>query len=295
VANEVLVRVRKASGSTQLEFGKAVANALRKRFPDKKQYSISDSYAQKKASLWESGQLIPTVEEFDAISDVTKLPTSDLKASFSVGAIASSAADQFRALAASSGQGLIASCFAGKVRQKLFPEDEEALTEALNDKVSMAIFFPFVLTSSAPARTEFVAELTAQHMAVWRTVVKFWRMLRNLAGESNRCKVMLYRPRIVGGANVLFPPMFHRSTLFCERERGRTKIDLFTWTQGEESDGLFGVGERSVERRDDHIEAWELFFGDIFEHWCEIGELKESDSYWEAYSEPSAEDNEHAI
>ena len=283
MANEILIRARKSKFSTQEAFGSEVANTLRSRFPEKKHLTISAGYAQKKVSLWESGQLIPTPDEFQVISELLSLPMPELKHSFSVGVLPSSAADIFRELASPPGQGLIASCFTGRVRPDLFPEDEEALREAFEKSLGMAIFFPYPLESATQARDVYSATLTQQHRDVWRTVVKFWKMMRSIAPDPNAPTVKLYRPRITE-SSVLFPPAFHRSTLFCKRDRGRIKVDLYTWTQGPESDGLFKVADRSLEDSAKQREFWELFFGDVYEKWCETGELVDGDSYWQAYT-----------
>lgn len=115
-------------------------------------------------------------------------------------------------------------------------------------------------------------------------MVRFWKTLRSFADDSHHTNVKLYRMRSRGGANVLFPPMFHRSTLLCERGSGRTKLDLYTWTQGPERDGFFTIRDRSLEDTERQAELWELFFGDIFNHWSDTGELLEGDSYWQEYT-----------
>jgi hypothetical protein len=245
--------------------------------------SISISYAQKKTSLWESGQLRPTQNELTVISELLGILPRELEESFSTGVLPTAAADLIRLLSTARGQGLIASCFAGRVRPKLFPEDEDALREAINSKVSVAIFFSFPLGSTASAKAEYADALTHQHRDVWRSVVKFWKMLRSFSQESTGTAVKLYRP-IVGSANVLFPPIFHRPTLLCERLAGRTKVDLYNWAQGSEHDGFYTMTGRSVEDTQFQSESWELYFGGIYERWNETGQLADGDSYWQAYT-----------
>lgn len=282
LANKVLARARKAIYPSQRDFGMAVAERLQSALPPAQHREISVSYAQKKASLWESAQLIPTRGELVAMSDLLKLPLRELEESFSTGVLPSAVADLLRALALSSGEGLVAICVAGRVRAKLFPEDEEALMDALNHKVSLAIFFPFPLDSATTG--EYAAALTHQHREVWRTVVKFWKMLRSITKEPLRTqRIRLYQPG-VASANMLFPPMFHRPTLLCERVAGRTTVDLYSWTQGTENDGFYRIGGRSIEDTDVQAEAWELYFGGVYEQWNETGELPDGDSYWQAYT-----------
>ncbi|MHB1865539.1 MAG: hypothetical protein ACYCPS_05295 [Candidatus Saccharimonadales bacterium] len=241
------------------------------------------NYAQKKASLWESGQLIPTPREMQAMSELLYLSLKELEESFS-GVLPYSTADLIRNLAKTSGEGLIASCFTGRVKSKMLEEDEDALREAVNAKVSVAIFFPFPLESIAAVKQEYSAGLTNNHQVAWRTVVKFWKALRSFCENPESAKVKLYRPKLEGGANVLFPPIFHRSTLLCERTNGRTKAELYSWTQGEESDGFYRISGRSLENSEDQAAAWELFFGDVFDQWSETGKLAEGDLYWQAYN-----------
>lgn len=275
MSNHLLTRARKANFQSQREFGKAVAEKLND--------SISMYYAQKKASLWESGELMPTPREMHTMSEILYLPLKDLEESFS-GVLPFSPADLIRALAKTSGEGLIASCFTGRVKSEPFEEDADALREAVNAKVSVAIFFPFPLESIAAAKQEYAAGLTNNHRVAWRTAVKFWKALRSLCENSELAQVKLYRPKLEGGANVLFPPIFHRSTLLCERENGRTKVELYTWTQGKESDGFYKISGRSLEDTESQAEAWELFFGDVFDQWSETGMLPEGDLYWQAYN-----------
>lgn len=78
-------------------------------------------------------------------------------------------------------------------------------------------------------------------------------------------------------------PIFHRSTLLCERNDGVTKVELYTWTQEEKRDGFYTVAGRSLEDADMQIDRWKLFFGDIFERWSQTGDLPEGDSYWQAF------------
>jgi hypothetical protein len=162
--------------------------------------------------------------------------------------------------------------------------------DALNHKVSLAIFFPFPLDSTFTG--QHAAALTFQHREVWRTVVKFWKMLRSLTKEPQRTQgIKLYRPRATS-ANMLFPPMFHRPTLLCERIGGRTNVDLYSWSQGNENDGFFRIGGRSIEDTDVQAEAWELYFGGIFEQWNETGDLPDSDPYWQAYTGQAESESE---
>jgi hypothetical protein len=84
-------------------------------------------------------------------------------------------------------------------------------------------------------------------------------------------------------ANLLFPPIFHRPTFLCEQANGRNKVNLYSWTQGSEYDGFFGIGGRSLEDSELQAEAWELYFGAVFEQWSETDELSEGDAYWRAY------------
>jgi hypothetical protein len=260
----------------------AVAERLQSAQLPKEHRELSVSYAQKKASLWESGQLIPTKDELLAMSELLKLPLSELEESFSTGVLPSAVADLLGALARCPGDGLVAICAAGRVRAKLFPEDEEALVDALNHKVSLAIFFPFPLDSTFAG--QYAAALTQQHREVWRTVVKFWKLVRSLTKEPRRSqRIKLYQPRAVS-ANMLFPPMFHRSTLLCERVAGRTNVDLYSWTQGSEHDGFYRIAGRSIEDTDVQAAAWELYFGGIYERWNETGDLLDGDSYWQAYT-----------
>ena len=283
--NELLIRARKESEfSTQRELGTAVATHLH---GDK----ISANYAQKKVSLWESLQLIPTPQEMEVISELLKLPIKELKESFS-GVLPFSTADLIRGLSGTGGEALIASCFTGRVRVSLLEEDEEALREAINHRVSIAIFFPFTAHSGSSAKPEYAEGLTAHHREAWRSIVKFWKVLRSL-GEESVQRVKLFRPRLETGANVLFPPIFHRPTLVCERAMGRTTIDLYTWTQEPNLDGFYRITGRSLESTEVQAEAWELFYGDVFAHWAESGELADGDSYWQAYSSPSNTEGEN--
>jgi hypothetical protein len=281
MANTVLTRARKERFPSQRDFGQAIAEKLRASGPDGERYPMTPSYAQKKASLWESGQLKPTPDEMRAMSGILELPLAELEESFSTGVLPCGAGDLLRNLAP--GQGLIAACFTGRVKPKLFPEDETALREALGSHVRLAIFFPFPLDSASPAKAEYAEALNHHHRDAWRSVVKFWKLLRSFVRDANPTTVKLYHPR-VKAANILFPPIFHRPTLLCERAEGRTKVDLYSWTQGKENDGFYKISDRSVEDADLQAEAWELFFGGVYAHWNDTGELPDGDTYWQAYT-----------
>jgi hypothetical protein len=285
-----LIKARKNVYSSQREFGKAVADRLQKGKRGKTTHSLSPSYAQKKVSLWESGQLIPGGLELQAIAELLSVQFKELEESFSTGVLPSAASDLIRLLAETQGQGLIASCFAGRVRPKLFSEDEEALREAVEKGVAIAIFFPFTKGWNSIANSEYADALSHQHREAWRSTVKFWRMIRSFSSSPDHSLVRLYRPQ-VEASNVLFPPMFHRPTLLCERINGRTKVEFYNWAQGPENDGFFKISGRSLEESDVQAESWELFFGEVFEHWTETGELASGDSYWTAYGVQS-EDGE---
>jgi hypothetical protein len=249
---------------------------------DKVGDKIKTTYAQKKVSLWESGQLIPTPDEMNAISILLGLALKDLKDSFS-GILAYSTADFIRGLARSPNPVLIAGCFAGRVRSQLLEEDEDALREALNKNVSLAMFFPFTLEYATAARADYAEGLSGNHRSTWRSLVRFLKILRTF-GEAASHRVKLYRPALTSGANVLFAPIFHRPTLLCERANGRTKVQLYSWTQGSEYDGFYGIGGRTLEDSEVQAEAWQLYFGRVFDQWGETGELIDTDTYWRAYS-----------
>lgn len=281
MANQFLIRARKSKPAYQLQrtFGQAVTERIRELAPNEVHTSIKDSYAQKKASLWESGQLIPTHLEMRAISELLDLNLKELEESFS-GVAPASAADVIQSLAEVASQCLIASCFTGRVRLPL-PEMKEALREAIKSGMRVAIFFPFPKDLKSPAKPEYAESLMHQHRDAWRSIVEYWKVLRSFAPESSST-VKLYCP-ITESANVLFPPMFHRSTLLCERTEGVTKVELYTWTQGEKSDGFFTVAGRSLEDADMQTDRWKLFFGDIFERWSETGDLPDGDAYWQSF------------
>ncbi len=281
-ANHFLIRARKSNPAYQLQrtFGTAVTEKVKEMAPNEAHASISASYAQKKASLWESGQLIPTHLEMRAISELLNVDLKELEESFS-GVAPASAADVIRSIAEVASRCLIASCFTGRVRMP-HPEMKEALREGIKAGMRVAIFFPFSRDLKSPAKPEYAEPLMHQHRDAWRSIVEYWKVLRSFAPESDST-VKLYRP-ITESANVLFPPMFHRSTLLCERTEGVTKVELYTWTQGEKSDGFFTVGGRSLEDADMQTDRWKLFFGDIFERWSETGELPEGDAYWQPFS-----------
>ena len=282
MANQFLIRARKAKPGYQLQrvFGQAVIEKMKEMEPGEVTTSISASYAQKKASLWESGQLIPTHLEMRAISVLLEVDLKELEESFS-GVAPAAAADLIRSLGEAPGHSLIASCFTGRVRLP-FPQDKEALREAISGSMSVAIFFPFPKDSNSPAKSEYAEALVHQHRDAWRSIVEYWKVLRSFSAESGSA-VRLYRP-ITESANVLFPPIFHRSTLLCERNEGVTKVELYTWTQEEKRDGFYTVAGRSLEDADMQIDRWKLFFGDIFARWSQTGELPEGDSYWRAFS-----------
>ena len=226
-----------------------------------------------------------------AISEILALPLKELEESFSPGPVPFSVADFVRALAATAGQGLIASCFAGRIRPSLFDEDEEALREAFGKSVVLAIFFPFPLTPAPTVKHPYSDALSSHHRDAWRSVVKFWKLLRSLSPDPNSSAVKLFHPwGVTGGANVVFPPMFYRPALLCERVNGRTKVDLYSWTQGDKYDAFYGISGRSVEPGELQAEAWELFFGDVYQRWDETGELPDGDSYWRMYGGPSETD-----
>jgi hypothetical protein len=271
-----LTRARKANFGSQRDFGKAVAELLGESF--------SEGYAQKKVSLWESGNLTPTQKEMGAMSTLLCVPLKELQESFS-GVLPFSTADLVRNLARAEGEGLIAGCFAGRVRPRLLDEDEHALREAITRNVSVAIFFPFPLDAGT-SKHQYAEDFTSNYREVWRTVVKFWKILRSFGSEETPAKVKLYRPR-TSGPSMAFPPMFYRPTLLCERANGTTKVDLLSWTQGSDNDGFYKIGGRSIETTETQLEAWELYFGGVLEHWSETGELPDGDSYWQAYTTPT--------
>ena len=163
----------------------AVAERLQSAQPPAEHRELSVSYAQKKASLWESGQLIPTKDELLAMSDLLKLPLRELEESFSTGVLPSAVADLLGALARSPGDGLVAICAAGRVRTKLFPEDEEALMDALNHKVSLAIFFPFPLDSTFTG--QYAAALTHQQRSLGLLTVRLPRCTRSMRPCCRSC------------------------------------------------------------------------------------------------------------
>lgn len=280
-ANQFLIRARKAKPAYQLQrtFGQAVAEKINQMAPNEVTTSISASYAQKKASLWESQQLIPTQLEMRAISELLDVNLKDLEESFS-GVAPASAADVIQSMAEIAGRCLIATCFTGRVRLPL-PEMKEALRKAIKAGVQLAIFFPFPRDLRSSAKSKYAEPLMHQHRDAWRSIVEYWKVLRSFAPESSST-VKLYRPT-TESANILFPPMFHRSTLLCERTEGVTKVELYTWTQGEKSDGFFTVAGRSLEDADMQIDRWKLFFGDILERWSETSELPEADAYWQSF------------
>jgi hypothetical protein len=273
--NQLLTRARKASYASQRDFATAVAEKLG--------LEISPGYAQKKGSLWESGHLIPTPEELQVISRLLDVPHKELEESFS-GALPYSTVDVVGRLTRTQGQGLIAACFAGRVRPKLFEEDQKALREAITRNVWIAMFFPFPLIAASPAKHAYADDFVSNYREVWRTVVKFWKLLRSFATDAESAKVKLYRPKNTQEQNVIFPPMFHRPTLVCERVHGTTAVDLFAWTQGSEHDGFYPIKGRSIEDTPTQAQAWELYFGGVYERWNETGELPDGDGYWQLYS-----------
>jgi hypothetical protein len=149
--NTLLIRARKSAGfTTQRDLGRAVFSKL--PMPAK------DAYAQKKVSLWESGQAKPATEEIRVLAELLGLGFTELEVFFAA-VLPLSAADTISALAKSGNPCLIASCFGGKTRDTTLGEMQDAFREALNGNVSVAIFFPYPLDVSVRDRSVHVRGL----------------------------------------------------------------------------------------------------------------------------------------
>jgi hypothetical protein len=59
----------------------------------------------------------------------------------------------------------------------------------------MTMFFPFTLESATTAKREYAEGLRSNHRHVWRSLVRFLRVLRTFGEESDH-RVKLYRPRL---------------------------------------------------------------------------------------------------
>src|SRR5579884_2098425 len=101
---------------------------------------MTPNYAQKKVSLWESGQGRPNSEEVTALAEVLKRSESEIESWFAK--IPSSAEELFDQLAESKSPSLLVACYSGKPRATVDEGARRSLISALQANTSFAMVFP---------------------------------------------------------------------------------------------------------------------------------------------------------
>jgi hypothetical protein len=264
---------------TQKELGLKVALLTTGR-------SISDQYAQKKVSLWESGTSRPTPQEMVALSEILRRPESEIDGWF--GRTPSSAEELFTQLAESQLPSLIVSCYSGKPRLTNDPRAGAALIAGLKANVFLAMIFPYPSDFEEPDQPDDDFErLRHFYKDVWYAVEEHFKQLSMDLPPEKRERIKLYRPKLKGKANILFPPVGNsRFTevlqFISEAQLART---LYSWVETEQGDGFYRIGSfASGDIHASQLEIWESYFGLVTKTWTRTQSLPDTATNWERYS-----------
>jgi transcriptional regulator with XRE-family HTH domain len=278
-SNKLLI-ARNALSLTQKELGLKVALLTTGK-------SISDQYAQKKVSLWESGTSRPTPQEMAALSEILRRPESEIDAWF--GRAPSSAEELFTQLADSQLPSLIVSCYSGKPRLTNDPRAWSALIAGLKANVFLAMIFPYPADFEEPDQPDDDFErLRHFYKDVWYAVEQHFRQLSMDLPPEKRERIKLYRPKLKGKANVLFPPVGNSRFTEVLQFTSETQLarTLYSWVETEQGDGFYRIGSfASGDIHASQLAVWDSYFGFVTKTWTRAQSLPaDTATNWERYS-----------
>jgi transcriptional regulator with XRE-family HTH domain len=246
---------------------------------------LTDPYAQKKVSQWESGQTRPNRNETETLARIFGLQPDDVEASFSKSAPLS-AADMLNDLAESTKPSLVIACYSGKPRATLMSDVRNAVIKGLSQNVWFAMFFPHPLALAKSIEPFASGQLLGFYESTWQQVRTNFDKFRDELRPTHKRRIMLYGPpRFKEGANLLVPPSNNRYTLVTEMiGEGEFRSTLYSWLETEGVDGLFRVGTFSIQSAAAQIPVWQAYFGDILVHWKLHHSLPSTGKYWQSYT-----------
>jgi hypothetical protein len=247
---------------------------------------MTPNYAQKKVSLWESGQGRPNSEEVTALAEVLKRSESEIESWFAK--IPSSAEELFDQLAESKSPSLLVACYSGKPRATVDEGARRSLISALQANTSFAMVFPYALEIEDNA-DEDAETLLHFYKDVWFEVKALWELLYSSVQPDRREKnLKLYRPAVSGKANIFSPPI--GNSRFTEviqvPTSGQPSRTLHSWVEAER-EGLYRIGTfTSRDVHDRMLRVWDAYFGAITRTWIESGNLPIELKRWQVYLGP---------
>jgi transcriptional regulator with XRE-family HTH domain len=241
--------------------------------------AISDKYAQKKVSLWESGQTRPTPSEFSALAKILGVPEAEVETWFA--RLPSSAAELFTQLADSDYPSLVAACYSGRPRAPFDTEVFEALLKGIERNMSLAMFFPYPSEFEVRTESSIYEDLLEAYRSVWTTVRSHHENLYSQSRAPQRDKQLaLFIPDVLR-ANVFLPPSASRYTLVINLSGdGTYEKSLHIWVESETVEGLFRVGTFSIQDAQPQLIAWQAYFGAVVEYWTKFLSLPDSAPPW---------------
>jgi hypothetical protein len=274
-----LAGARSELSLTQKELGLKVAKLATGK-------DISEQYAQKKVSLWESGTSRPTPQETAALGRILSRSESEIESWF--GRAPSSGEELFVQLADSQFPSLIVSCYSGKPRLANDTNAREALIAGLKANVCLAMIFPYPadFEDSDPADDDF-ERLRHFYKDVWYAVEARLKKLSMGLPPERRDRIKLYRPKLKGKANVLFPPVGNsRFTEVIElTSENLLAKTLYSWVESEQGEAFYRIGSIAAgEIYASQLAVWDSYFGQITKPWAQSQSLPDTATKWERYS-----------
>lgn len=269
--NQSLSALRKAKGLSQEELGKAIALRLKR--------PIGISYAQKKISIFESGDVAPTAEEIRALA--TELDVDvDVVQSAIAGLAPHEAESIIGQFTVAGGRSLVASCILSRPRSKILDGTNAAIKQAVEENnVSVAVFVPYSAVVNLPETSDHTNHLVGEYAVVRKSILEANLVFKSSLTPARADAVALYVPK--ADANILIPPVLRQFSLTLQEDaNGLISKSLHIWTPRTDIDAARPVKSTSVYTLEEQIEAWESFFGDVISHWVAKNEFVASDAYW---------------
>jgi transcriptional regulator with XRE-family HTH domain len=258
VPETLFTRFRKERGYTQAELGRKVFELLGKR--------VEGKYPQKRVSLWESGEVMPNLEECRALSKVLKRPLDEIQRSFNT-QMPALAIDVFEDLARSDLSSIMAVCFSGPPRAPQYPEISDKIVKGVNSNLCFAMVVPYPSTLEIKKQSWSTEALEAYYQDVLGAIKEYRDNLRSRVDENKRSNIAVFKPN-TDQALLYLAPFFSRYVLTVKTlPHEREEKHLYLWVETSELDQLQEVASEVDDSGRNLVRRWQAYFDDILSAW----------------------------
>lgn len=269
----LLANLRKEKGWSQTELGQKIFTRLNKG--NKKS---SGSYAQKRVSMWESGDASPTSEELKALSEELDVPPEKLKSSIDP-RTPFPATEVFNHLATTESHSIAAICYSGTPVAQAYKDLFASVQSALDRNMFLAMFVPYPEGTTLSKNLSTRKKVLESFYKTVRDSVEVYRdSLRSGIAKEKKANVAVFVPR-EENSNIIIPPFLSRYALITEGfPDNQISKTLYLWLDTKDSAKFEKISTIAYYPMLSQFQQWEGYYDEVLSFWEEQKRLPSTDA-----------------